>query len=458
MLQKDGEIKVTDFGIASSISDTVSRVSMRAGSSGTPVFMSPQQALGERPTARDDIYSLGATIYDLLTGKPPFYTGQLMHQLEHVVPPLMRDRRAELEKSGSPIPEVWEEVVAACLAKNPADRPASVKEVGERLAGAWSVEPAVPQMVEHDVTVPDSGAGTGGEWVPEPEEVAVTPEVLREALGMGAANPSPVSAQDVSPRSEVPAKASSSVAQPFFSIEMDEGGVERWWKSRWAKWVLVVVALGMVLNWVEKDRAATEEKPDDEKERRLTEDSQRAIIEAEQAQKVAEAKAAQERRIAEAVAKARLEAEQEQKALEARQAEEAEKRQQRPTDEVSSFFQTMWGHQASNQESEWALDFADEVRYCYSDEPMVGRDFIRMDRAKLIRDWPVREYRLSEYSPPEFVGKKEAILRYVFDYEYKNGRGKSVRGTCAVRLGLAKVGGEWKITAYDETVKRSGTK
>jgi hypothetical protein len=185
MLQKDGEIKVTDFGIASSISDTVSRVSMSAGSSGTPVFMSPQQALGERPTARDDIYSLGATIYDLLTGKPPFYTGQLMHQLERVVPPLMRDRRVELEKSGNPIPEAWEEVVAACLAKNPADRPSSIKEVGERLAGAWASGGAVPQVSDYYPISPepqvDSGTVADPALVQQTEEVAVTPEVWPEA-------------------------------------------------------------------------------------------------------------------------------------------------------------------------------------------------------------------------------------------------------------------------------------
>jgi hypothetical protein len=95
--------------------------------------MSPQQALGKPATARDDIYSFGATIYELLTSRPPFFSGNIQHQLESVVPPSMTDRRAELEISGAPIPSQWEEAIAASLAKDPDARPASVREFGEVL-------------------------------------------------------------------------------------------------------------------------------------------------------------------------------------------------------------------------------------------------------------------------------------------------------------------------------------
>ena len=86
MLTKSGTIKVTDFGIARSISDSISRVSMRHATSGTMVYMSPQQSSGARSSPSDDIYALGATIYDLLTGKPPFYSGNIQHQLESITP------------------------------------------------------------------------------------------------------------------------------------------------------------------------------------------------------------------------------------------------------------------------------------------------------------------------------------------------------------------------------------
>ena len=133
MVDRSGRIKVTDFGIARSISDSVSRASAHAGSSGTPAYMSPQQMLGEKPAVTDDIYGLGATIYELLTGKPPFYSGNVMMQVQSKVPPAIAERRKELEIAGAPIPPDWEAVIAACLAKTAGERPSTVAEVARRL-------------------------------------------------------------------------------------------------------------------------------------------------------------------------------------------------------------------------------------------------------------------------------------------------------------------------------------
>src|SRR4029077_11905642 len=70
MVNQRGELKVADFGIARSLSDSVSKITVEGGTSGTLVYMSPQQLNGERGTHLDDVYSFGATIYDLLTSKP----------------------------------------------------------------------------------------------------------------------------------------------------------------------------------------------------------------------------------------------------------------------------------------------------------------------------------------------------------------------------------------------------
>ncbi|MEY2562981.1 MAG: eukaryotic-like serine/threonine-protein kinase [Verrucomicrobiota bacterium] len=133
MVNQRGDLKVSDFGISRSLSDSVSMLTMERGRSGTLVFMSPQQLDGERGSHLDDIYSFGATVYELLTSKPPFSSGNVDRQIREKIPPAMSVRRKELEIDGEPIDETWERVVAACLAKDPARRPQSFAEVAQRL-------------------------------------------------------------------------------------------------------------------------------------------------------------------------------------------------------------------------------------------------------------------------------------------------------------------------------------
>jgi serine/threonine protein kinase len=133
MVNRRGDLKVSDFGIARSLGDTVSRLTREQGRSGTLVYMSPQQLAGEHGTHLDDIYSLGATLYDLLTSKPPFYSGNLDRQIHERVAPSMTERRKDLNIEPASVAATWEEVVAACLAKDPGQRPQSTAEVAKRL-------------------------------------------------------------------------------------------------------------------------------------------------------------------------------------------------------------------------------------------------------------------------------------------------------------------------------------
>src|SRR6266853_1193410 len=106
---------------------------MEQGRSGTLVYMSPQQLGGERSTHLDDIYSLGASVYELLTSKPPFYSGNIDRQICERVAPSMTERRKELDIEPALVPQVWEDAVAACLAKDPSQRPQSAAEFAQRL-------------------------------------------------------------------------------------------------------------------------------------------------------------------------------------------------------------------------------------------------------------------------------------------------------------------------------------
>jgi serine/threonine protein kinase len=155
MVNTRGDLKVSDFGISRSLSDSVSMLTMEQGRSGTLVFMSPQQLDGERSSHLDDIYSFGATVYELLTSKPPFSSGNVDRQIREKIPPAMNLRRKELEIEGEPIDETWERVVAACLAKEPARRPQSFAEIAQKL------EIASPKTVRAKQASAEKAKGSG---------------------------------------------------------------------------------------------------------------------------------------------------------------------------------------------------------------------------------------------------------------------------------------------------------
>jgi serine/threonine protein kinase len=141
MLTSRGQLKIADFGIARSVSDSMTQVTMRRATSGTLVYMSPQQMNGDVARVTDDIYALGATIYEFLTSKPPFYSGDIPFQVRQSIPRKMAERREELGISGSEIPKEWEDTVAACLEKSPGQRPKDMLEVAERLGLSVGTRP-----------------------------------------------------------------------------------------------------------------------------------------------------------------------------------------------------------------------------------------------------------------------------------------------------------------------------
>ncbi len=148
MIDREGNLRVTDFGIARSISDAMNRATLGLGNStGTLAYMSPQQADGKKPHVTDDLYAFGSTLYELMTGKPPFYSGNIISQLQHEPVTSLTERRIEFGvQNCEEIPPEWEQTILACLEKEAENRPASAQAIRQRLGLAPSSQPELPPM------------------------------------------------------------------------------------------------------------------------------------------------------------------------------------------------------------------------------------------------------------------------------------------------------------------------
>lgn len=136
--------KLLDFGLAKPMTDATDSNLTQAGSiTGSPLYMSPEQSMGSDDVdSRSDIYSLGAVMYYMATGKPPFYDEKpikvmVAHASEQPVPP--RDHVPEL-------PEELEEIILRCLEKQPEDRFQDVRTLREMLSQIPFHEPWTAEL------------------------------------------------------------------------------------------------------------------------------------------------------------------------------------------------------------------------------------------------------------------------------------------------------------------------
>jgi serine/threonine-protein kinase len=132
ILLHDNSALVADFGIALAVSSAGggTRLTETGMSLGTPHYMSPEQAMGEREiTARSDVYGLGAVLYEMLVGEPPF-TGPTA---QAVVAKVVTEEPRPLLPKRRTIPPHVEAAVLTALQKLPADRFASAAEFAEAL-------------------------------------------------------------------------------------------------------------------------------------------------------------------------------------------------------------------------------------------------------------------------------------------------------------------------------------
>jgi beta-lactam-binding protein with PASTA domain/tRNA A-37 threonylcarbamoyl transferase component Bud32 len=172
MVSRDGRVKVTDFGIAR-LTTSADTVAQTAAVLGTASYLSPEQAQGQPVDRRSDLYSLGAVMYEMVTGRPPF-TGESAvavaskHVLEQPDPPstLNPDVSPELDA-----------VIMKALAKNPANRYQSAEEMREDLERVRTGRPveATPLLPASETT----------QVISRPERTAVLPPAEAPTGGGG---------------------------------------------------------------------------------------------------------------------------------------------------------------------------------------------------------------------------------------------------------------------------------
>jgi tRNA A-37 threonylcarbamoyl transferase component Bud32 len=135
VLLHDGQALVADFGIALAVSSAGggTRMTETGMSLGTPHYMSPEQAMGERTVdLRTDIYALGCVLYEMLAGEPPF-TGPTA---QSIVAKVMNEKPAPLMLRRDTVPPEVEDAVLTALAKLPADRFGSAAEFAAAISPA----------------------------------------------------------------------------------------------------------------------------------------------------------------------------------------------------------------------------------------------------------------------------------------------------------------------------------
>ncbi|MDB6058077.1 MAG: hypothetical protein JWO95_1921 [Verrucomicrobiales bacterium] len=157
MLDSKGRLKLADFGLAAITREPYSAAHPEGyWAGGTINYMSPQQLAGYAAGVSDDIYALGATLYELLTSRTPFYVGDIAEQARTLAPAPITDRLEEFEIKNE-IPRDVRALVMACLAKEPEKRPDSARAVAEWIGLSATTPPQqVPQSVAAAPVVPES--------------------------------------------------------------------------------------------------------------------------------------------------------------------------------------------------------------------------------------------------------------------------------------------------------------
>jgi serine/threonine protein kinase len=211
LITPDGTLKIADFGIARSLDGT--KLTQAGTVLGTAAYLAPEQAAGEQVTATADIYALGAVLYELLTGRPPYEADSLAElfakQTEGSITPL---------RELAPVaPARLEDAVMHALARAPEYRPESAAAFAAELAATPTVVPTVDQSLAR--TKPMRRVRSRGRaesrrrrWVLSAAAIfaaALVALILALSLGGGSKSPKPVAPPSTSGSTAQQARAFS---------------------------------------------------------------------------------------------------------------------------------------------------------------------------------------------------------------------------------------------------------
>ncbi|ACY16182.1 serine/threonine-protein kinase [Haliangium ochraceum] len=273
LMHRDGDpdfVKVFDFGLAT-LSDEVERATA-AGMSltsltregivyGTPAYMSPEQAMGEALGPATDIYALGVTMYEMLTGVLPFdgasFTAVLAQHVQE--PPTPPSARA----AGRPIPPLLDGLVLACLAKQPGHRPQSAQALAAELerVAAGGARPRATLAATVDPLSTSSGlAETALPASPDSDALALAATLMASGPAASpASGPASAAAMAsggagrVAPSAPAPAPAAASAhahaatGEPPRAAVADTARGARQRRQRWPLIAAVVALMGLAL-------------------------------------------------------------------------------------------------------------------------------------------------------------------------------------------------------------------
>jgi eukaryotic-like serine/threonine-protein kinase len=177
LVREDDVLKIADFGIARAAELT--RLTQHGTVLGTAAYLAPEQAEGEEVTAAADVYSLGAVLYEVLTGRPPYEFDSLRElvalQTSGAITPVR-----DLEPS---VPEPVEAAVMHALARDPRFRPASAAALGHELAAATELptEPLLATAISEPLrarTYQSLPGGSAWLWIAAAAALALVAVVL----------------------------------------------------------------------------------------------------------------------------------------------------------------------------------------------------------------------------------------------------------------------------------------